>query len=174
MNENSTEFYSASYKEKLENRCKQFMKENENSCEQAFRKTFEDCKQKVPRVVNEIICLPLKVDFICNVEDFYTKTPKTNVCDPSNVIDSKFGSEYVELKRFQQKFTAPYGDVSLNYTSEAGRSINGISEKINAKIDENLFYLKALVNLVFAFLVFVFAQVFYGSFNVVDNQQTLT
>lgn len=150
------------------------MKAKENTCKKAFRKSFEDCEQTIPYVVNKIICLPLKIDFICAVEDLYSGTLLTNVCDPSNVIDSKFGPEYVELRKFQEKFTAPIGDVSLNYTSQVGRSINGITEKINAKVDENLFYLESFVNLVCAFLVFVYCQVFYGNFNVVDNQQTLT
>lgn len=160
------------YKQKLENRCKSFVESNENMCEKAFRKAFDDCQQKVPSIVNQIICLPLKIDFICNVEDFYSKTSQSNLCDPSNVIDSKFGPEYMELKKIQKKFTTRYGDVSLNHTSSesyAGKSINGLSEKINAKVDENIFYLKAFTNLVCALLVFVYFQVFYGNFNVVDK-----
>jgi hypothetical protein len=155
---NSTDLYSSRYKQKLENRCKSFTEGRENSCETAFRKTFEDCKKTVPSIANEIVCLPLKINFICNIEDLVSKPSPANVCDPSNVIDSKFGTEYVELKKFQQKFTAPYGDVSVNYTSQTDRSIKGASEEIN----ENLFYLKALVNLVCAFLVLVYFQVFYG------------
>ena len=169
-NENTTEFHLLMYKQKLENRCKSFFESNKNMCEEAFKKALEGCQRKVPSIVNQIICLPLKIDFICNVEDLYSKNFQ---CDPSNVIDSKFGPEYVELKELRKKFTTPYGDVSLNYTSPqsfAGESINGISKKINAKVDKNIFYIKAFTNLVCALLIFIYFQVFYGNFNVVDKQ----
>lgn len=142
----------------MEKRCESFLKENENNCERAFRKTLEDCKDQLPTVVNEIVCLPLRIDFICKVEDFLPIPSQPNVCDPSKVIDSKFGSEYVELKQFQEIFTAPFSNVSVNYTSQPGRSINEVGEKVN----ENLVYLRALVNVLCAFLVLVYFQVFYG------------
>jgi hypothetical protein len=116
--------------------------------------------------VNDFICLPLKIDFICGIE--HDVSP-SNHCDSSNVIDSNFGLEYVELKKIERKFTAPYGDVSLNYTSlkeqlHAAKSINITGSKISKKVDEKVAHMNDFINVTCGILIFIYFKVVYGKF----------
>lgn len=157
--ENLPEFYASNYKQKLTERCKANMEIGANECEKAFNKAFEDCLLKVPPIVNNFICLPLKIDFICGIESSVPNTSRSNVCDPSNVIDSKFGLRYVKLKEIERKFTAPYGDVPLNYTKS--KELHAV-KSISKKVDEKANAINAFVNFTCGFLIFVYFKVVYG------------
>lgn len=115
----------------------------------------------MPRILNDIICLPLKADFICGLDNSDSNDEKPNVCDPSDVIDSKFGLKYAELKEITKKFT---GDASLNYTvsmpQNAVASMKCFS--FNEKVDTKLAFMKTFVNFTCSVLVFIYFKIVYG------------
>lgn len=159
------------YKQKLIQRCKSQVEKGINKCEEAFNEAFKSCLEKAPPLLNNIICLPMKIDFICSVSNFFSNAVG-NVCDPSNVIDSNFGKEYAQLKDMGKKFTSLYGNVSVNYTKlntnevNVIKSINATSRGIIKTLDEKAAFVDMLVNYVQKFMIFIYFKVVYGKFNV--------
>lgn len=139
-----------------------------SECERAFDTAFKECQRKVPPIVNDFVCLPLKIDFICGIENMVPNAFRSDVCNPSNVIDSNFGLEYVKLKEIEKKFTAPFGDVSLNYTApkelHSVKSINETSQNVSKKVDEKVAYMNDFVNFTCGILAFIYFKVVFGKF----------
>lgn len=133
-----------------------------NNCEASFQKTFDSCMQEAPPVVNYIVCWPLKIDFICGIENVFSNV--ANICDPSPVIDSSFGSEYVRLREVERQFTMQYGNVSFNNTTtnlkeiqalnEATQSVSRELEKKAGQLDMLVYYVKKLMVLFYIKLIY--------------------
>lgn len=167
--------YESGYKQKLKKRCETIVDGGLNKCQEAFDETFKSCMNKAPRVLNSIICIPLKLDAICSITNFFTKSV-ADVCDPSNVIDSSFGSEYVQLKEKGRKFMSHYGNVSINYTTSNLKElrvvnlINGTSQKIVRNLEDKTNFVENLLKVVEKFMVFVYLKVIYGTLSLLFPQ----
>lgn len=76
--------------------------------------TYEKCIAKLPAIVNRLLCLPMKVTFICNIGDAFSN--EHGICDPSHEIDNDFGENYAELKDIQHTFLANFSNAKINYS----------------------------------------------------------
>lgn len=167
-------FYETSYMEKLETRCETIVSQGLKKCQKSFNETFSKCVSKVPPVLNSIICLPLKLDTICGVNNFFVKSV-ADVCDPSKVYDSSFGREFVQLKEKGRKFTSNYGNVSINYKTSnvkelrVVRMINGTTLSIEKKLEEKTKLVEDLLQFLKKFMAFVYLKVLYGSFSILSS-----
>lgn len=133
-----------------------------NDCEKAFSLAHKQCIDTVPMVLDSIVCLPLKLDFICGFQNFDSNDSQQKVCDPSAVIDSKFGLKYLEMKEIGKKFT---GNVSVNYAAPKPQHdftsfITSLS--INEKVDKKMAYIKTFINFTCGILVFIYLKIVYG------------
>lgn len=163
---NSIDFYATTFKEKLKNRCEQQLEVEKNKCVQAFNTSHEKCMSQAPPLVNDMVCWPLRIDYICGFEDvFYNAGAK--VCDPSNVIDANFGKDYARMKELGRQLTAQSDNISLNYTKpylsdlKAVRMINETSRDIRARLDEKAHYVQVLMRLVDRFMLLIYLKVIY-------------
>lgn len=134
-----------------------------NNCEASFQKTFDSCMQEAPPVVNYIVCWPLKIDFICGIENVFSNV--ANICDPSPVIDSSFGSEYVRLRKVERQFTMHYGNVSINNTAtnlKEIQALNKASQSVSRELEKKAGQLDMLVYYVKKLMVLFYIKLIYG------------
>lgn len=95
-----------------------------------------------------------------------------SICDPSSVIDPKFGNEYHQLKKMEEKFTMHYGNVSVNYTTSNIKeinvleSINATSRGISKALEEKAAFIDNFVNYVQKFMIIIYFKVLYGELNI--------
>ena len=125
---------------------------------------------KAPRVLNIIICLPLKLDGICGFNNFFTKSVAEVCDDPSSVMDLNFERKYVQMKdKGFSKFTSNYGDISFNYTASnikdlrVVKLINGTSQKIGNELREKSNFAEKFLQVVGKFMILVYFKVLYGT-----------
>lgn len=162
------EVYAEIYKQRLTEKCRALLNQGKRKCEAAFQIAYDKCFENVPAIVNYIICLPMKIDFICGVENVFSNV--VNICNPSTVIDSRFGSEYVKLKEMERKFTMHYGNISINYTTAdvrktiAMKSINETRQIVSKKLQEKADHLDRIIYYVEKLMVFIYIKVIYGTF----------
>lgn len=165
-NVKSPDFYKQSYSRKLKARCETVITSGKIKCEKALEKASLDCMEKTPVVVNYIVCAPLKIDFVCSLGKMFTSI--TNVCDPSDVVDSSFGSEYVKLKEKEELFAKKYGNVAVNYTTASAKamkvvkSINATSRNVGEKLQEKAELVDRLSNFISKLMIFVYIKILYG------------
>lgn len=125
--------------------------------------------KKAPLVLNYVICLPLKIDFVCGVEDLFLNIGG-NLCDPSNVIDSTFNADYTRLKEKGRQFMVHYGNVSINYTASTDdvrrtmNSINITSRSIVKEIKEKTTFIDDFLHYVNKFMLLIYFKVIYGNY----------
>lgn len=86
------------YVKKINERCKSQLDSAVKKCEKSFSDAFDRCYDKLPTVVNTLLCWPMKMDGMCNI---FKTNDIDNVCDSSNIIDRDFGDAYVELKALE-------------------------------------------------------------------------
>lgn len=116
-----------------------------------------------------IICWPLKIDYICGIEDWLSSA-RVDVCDPSNsnVIDSNFGSGYAQMKELGKQFTAHSGNISFNYTRENVKKLNAVklinetSKEIKMKVEEKANYFHHAIRLVDKLMILIYFKIIYG------------
>lgn len=124
--------------------------------------------KETPLGLNYIICLPLKIDFVCGVEDLFSNLGG-NLCDPSNVIDASFDADYTRLKEKGRQFMVHYGNVSINYTASTDdvrhtvKSINDTSRSIVKKLKEKTTFIDDFVHYVGKFMLLIYFKVIYGN-----------
>lgn len=166
---NSTEFYATTFTEKLMNHCEQQLILGTKKCVRAFNTSLEKCMTQAPPLVNEMVCWPLRIDYICGFENVFSNAG-AKVCDPSNVIDANFGKDYARMKELGRQLTAQSGNISLNYTKpnlsdlKAVKMINETSRDIRARLDEKAHYVQVLMRLVDRFMLLIYLKVIYGKY----------
>lgn len=134
-----------------------------NKCEASFQKTFDSCMQEAPPIVNYIVCWPLKIDFVCGIQNVFSNV--ANICDPSPVIDSSFGSEYVRLREVEKQFTMHYGNVSMNNTASNLKQIQALNEatkNASRELEKKAGLLDVFVLYAKKLLVFFYIKLIYG------------
>lgn len=98
------------YIAKTKHRCQEQMLRGLRRCERAFETAFERCHEKLPMIVNTLLCWPVKLTVVCRAVDMFGGA--RDICDPSEEIDQDFGENYQELNGV----VANFSDVQLNYT----------------------------------------------------------
>lgn len=105
--------YQLNYNSKLVKRCKLQLEKGVHRCKNSFKQIYDQCYEKLPIVVNTLLCWPLKIDFVCNSNDLFGT--EKDICTPEHVIDSEFGADYSELKDAEQELIGGLDDVQLQY-----------------------------------------------------------
>lgn len=102
------------YKNKIRKRCTSQMEKGAEKCKQAFNEAFLRCQEKLPPLVDTILCWPIKISVVCNIGNMFGGSifGGRDICDPSAEIDENFGANYQELISITSNFSA----VKLNYT----------------------------------------------------------
>lgn len=109
------EIYQNHYKEKLRKRCELQLEKGENRCKKAFEDAYNDCYEKLPAVIDTLLCWPMKITLICNIEVYGFSKGENGICDPKNVLDENFGENYNNLKDIEDEFTKNITSVQINY-----------------------------------------------------------
>lgn len=105
----SPQTYNKRYEEKLKDRCKQQIQTAVDRCKSSFADAYLRCKDSMPVVINYILCLPMKLDFLCH----FTRV-LGSICSPH--LDENLGEDYVGLKRMQNDLRGNVSDVKVNFT----------------------------------------------------------
>jgi len=164
----SPKYYETKYEEKLRKRCLTAMKSGSKNCERAFERAFESCVAKAPSVISYIVCSPLKIDFMCGLANANLHGIDSNICDPSKVIDSDFGNEYVRLREMERKF-ASRNNIQINYTTtnpeefHAFRSVNDTGRAIIQTFEKKAQLLNHFINFIHKLLLLISFKIIYGT-----------
>lgn len=108
------------YIAKIEKRCKLQMSKGVARCKSAFNDAFQKCSDRLPMLINSLLCWPIKITVVCNMGDLFGST--SNMCNPSNEIDPELGTNFIELKSILSNFS----DVKLNYTTIKKSQIDSV------------------------------------------------
>lgn len=119
-----TEYYQKKYLNKLENRCNEQLIRGEKNCENSFQDLYRKCYEKLPLVVNHLLCWPMKIDYVCNIAE--TVGSQTRICDPTNKIDSTFGENYSNLKNLEKNLLSNFSKVEINYSTVKKDDLRGL------------------------------------------------
>lgn len=82
------------------------------------------------------------------------------------MIDASFGERYARLKAMGRKFTADYGNASINYSQayvNGFNLINETSQSIRAEVDEKAGAMHGFVRFVDGILILIYLKVVYGT-----------
>lgn len=113
------QFYTNFYKSKIRTRCKEQIEKGAEKCLKAFSDTYDDCIDKLPIIINAMLCWPMKITFVCNIGEAFgigSDNDGKDICDPSNEIDDRFGQQYLELRNMENLLIGNFSNVELNYT----------------------------------------------------------
>lgn len=119
-------FYQKMYMEKMERRCRTQIDKGADRCRQAFQEVHDNCYDKLPVVLNTLLCWPLKIGFVCNIGSSLGLDDENGPCNPSTIIDSKFGENYVQLKSTNEKLIGNFSDVEIDYKTTKSENIPGL------------------------------------------------
>lgn len=67
-------------------------------CDKSFAEAYDRCYDKLPTVVNTLLCWPMKIDALCSV---FKAGDVDELCNSANIIDRDLGDSYVELKTLE-------------------------------------------------------------------------
>lgn len=136
------------------------------NCKQSFQRVYNDCVNKT----SILICSPLKIDFICNLNDV-ASTLVTDLCDPSNVIDADFGDEYAHLKEKEMTFVSEYSNISFDYKAsnpkelQAIKTLNETARELSMKLKEKANVMDYIFRLCDKLMVLIYLKIIYGMFS---------
>lgn len=55
------------YKIKLKSRCRLQLNRGAQKCRRIFQNAHDKCYEKLPMIINTILCWPMKIDYICDI-----------------------------------------------------------------------------------------------------------
>lgn len=64
-----TKYYQKTYLNKLEKRCNEQLIRGAQNCQNAFQDSYTKCYDKLPSIVNYLLCWPMKIDYVCNIAE---------------------------------------------------------------------------------------------------------
>lgn len=105
----------ASYMAKIRRRCHTQIESGQKRCRKAFHSAHARCMDKLPAVVDTLLCWPMQVTVVCSV----VLSKGGDICNPSAAIDPAMGHEYVELMQTMRMISAVQVNVS---TTTGGRT----------------------------------------------------
>ncbi|XP_055852072.1 protein sneaky isoform X2 [Episyrphus balteatus] len=156
------------YSKKMQLRCREQLEKGENRCKNAFSSAHEKCMERLPVVVDTLLCWPLRIDFVCNMELLgYQETG--GICDPSGVIDPKLGENMINLKETEHDLFQNVTDAGISFEvvkiqqppqlKAAKETANIVMEEITAK-KKSFDYIMSIMQRI---LSFVFLRVIHSS-----------
>lgn len=117
--------YQELYTKKLEHRCRLQIKRGTDKCMKAFSEMYEKCYNKLPFLVNTLLCWPMKITFICNINDVLgIGNGGSGICTPK--IDPELGENYIELRRTEKQLLGNFTNVKFNYTVIKSEEVPGL------------------------------------------------
>lgn len=119
-----TEYYQRNYLNKLEKRCNEQLIRGEQNCQNSFQDLYKRCYDKLPHVVNYLLCWPMKIDYVCNIAE--TVGGQTRICDPTSKIDPSFGENYSNLKNLESNLLSNFSKVQINYSTVKKEDFKGL------------------------------------------------
>lgn len=94
------------YRGKLERRCRNQLEKGAAKCKMAFKNTKDNCMKSFPILINHLLCWPLRIDFICDI----------NIIDPDKacvpddvVVDPNLEKNYAKLISIVNETTSENG-----------------------------------------------------------------
>jgi E3 ubiquitin-protein ligase DCST1 len=115
-------YYEDRYRKKLKTRCQQQLAKGLAKCKDTFSDAYDQCYEKLPVVVNTLLCWPVQISSICDFSDeFGFGSEEDSFCDPKGVVDEGFGRNYVELKRMETEFMGNFSDADLEFNFSANQ-----------------------------------------------------
>lgn len=105
--------YRESYKRKLDARCRAQLDHVLKRCKEALKEVYDECHRVLPILVRSMLCWPLKIDNICSTEQLFGK--RQNVCSSERVVYSRFGEDYMNLKRSERSFVEDLMQVQITF-----------------------------------------------------------
>lgn len=103
------------YIEKIRGRCQQQLDRGQARCRAAFHDAYERCMDKLPAVVDTLLCWPMQVTVVCKA----VLSKGGDICNPAGSLDPAMGHDYVELKQTMRMISA----VQVNVSTSGGRSM---------------------------------------------------
>lgn len=160
----SPDYYTKHYSMKLKKRCELQLQNGATNCEKSFEKVHKKCLDSLPPYANQILCSPLKIDFICGVVNVFGDA----ICDPSNVIDASFGDEYAQLKEKGMNFMSDYRNISFNYTKvnpnelHAIQMANETTREISQILNEKTRLMDYVFNICSKLMIVIYVKIIFG------------
>lgn len=133
------------------------------NCQKSFQRVYNDCVAKA----TALICLPLKIDYICNLNDV-TSTLVVDLCDPSNVIDADFGNEYAHLRAEEGNFTSEYSNIKFDVQTknikelQSVKALNATGIELSKKLSEKADLIDYIFHLCDKLMALIYLKVIYG------------
>lgn len=123
------------YADKIRGRCQLQLDRGQDRCRTAFYKAYERCMDKLPMVVDTLLCWPMQVTVVCKA----VLSKGGDICNPSASLDPQMGRDYVELKQTMRLISA----VKVNVSTAGGRdTISRMQQLVNifTHIECGLYY----------------------------------
>lgn len=103
------------YTAKIRDRCQLQLDRGQDRCRAAFDRAYEKCMDKLPLVVDTLLCWPMQVSVVCKA----VLSKGGDICNPAGSLDAAMGHDYVELNQTMRMMSA----VGVNVTATGGRSV---------------------------------------------------
>ncbi|XP_065084574.1 protein sneaky [Ochlerotatus camptorhynchus] len=107
------EQYRKKYVHKLRKRCETQLERGVGRCKQAFQRVYDKCHEKLPILVNYLLCWPLKIDFMCSASEMFGDHDE--ICSSEDVVDPEFGQDYGQLKSSREDLVGDLKDIRIEY-----------------------------------------------------------
>ncbi|XP_055905141.1 protein sneaky isoform X2 [Eupeodes corollae] len=156
------------YSKKMQLRCKEQLEKGENRCKDAFSSAHDKCMDKLPFVINTLLCWPLRIDYVCNMNLLgYQETG--GICDPGNVIDAKLGENMIDLKETEDDLFQNITNVGISYEvvkiqqPAQLRAAKETAKVVMEEITEKKKTFDYIMSIMQRILSFVFLKIIYAS-----------
>ncbi|CAG9808186.1 unnamed protein product [Chironomus riparius] len=169
-NVNPPETYTKQYQAKLKHRCEMQLERGTTKCKQSFQRVYDDCLKEA----NFLICSPLKIDFICNLNDVASSLV-TDLCDPSNVIDADFGDEYAHLKEKEMNFVSEYSNISFDFMATNPKelhpikTLNETGRELSRSLNEKAYLMDYIFRFCDKLMILIYLKIIYDGITYHDN-----
>ena len=140
-------------------------------CQKSFSNAFSECMDKIPSLLNYMVCWPMKVDIICDIGGSFANL--SAICDPSSVVHDDFGDDYVKLKEIEGIFMTNEKNIDISYETVDPRklqiveSMNQTSKAIQKDFNEKIKVLDYCYFVIHKLMAFVFVLIIYGNFRLI-------
>lgn len=156
------------YKTKLKKRCEMQLSRGVEKCQKSLSNAFKQCMDKIPSLINHMVCWPMKINVICDIGDSFANL--NDICDPSSVVDDDFGLDYVKLKEIEKILMANESNIDISYETVDPRklriveSMNQSSKAIQKEVNEKIKLLDYCHYVIHKLMALVFIFMIYGNF----------
>lgn len=112
------------YLAKVQRRCEMQLEMGQRKCLKAFKTAYEDCRVKMPPIIEDMLCWPFQLSFVCNVRML---GKLLNLCNAKEIVPDSFGSSYVELVKEEQRIFAAPNSTTFNFTVADIRNLQEVA-----------------------------------------------